>query len=271
MSRAHDAISQSTRHYEAFRLNEAASAVYHFLWNDLADWYLEQIKPRLYGTQPGGAAARAVAAHVFDIALRLLHPVMPFITEALWQQLPHHAVDASISTATWPGDADAARDAVAEAEFAAVQAVVTAVRTLRAEYGVAPGRDVHVTVADASDVVRRAMAAEADTIRRLAKAATLDIGDAPPDASGSVVLDDRTTVVVPLGDLVDVDKECARLRNEVARLDERLAAQEQKLANTQFVSRAAPAVVAKEREKLAAWRAQAEALRTKRRALGCAG
>ncbi len=271
VSRAHAAIADATRHYEAFRLNEAAAAVYHFLWNDLADWYLEQIKPRLYGTQPGGAAARAVAAHVLDIALRLLHPVMPFITEALWQQLPHHAVDASVSTAPWPGDAVAARDVVAEAEFAAVQAVVTAVRTLRAEYGVAPGREVHVTLAEASDVVSRAAAAETDTIRRLARAATLDIGNAPTAASGSVVLEDRTTVVVPLGDLIDIAKECARLGSEVARIDERLAAQERKLANAQFVSRAAPAVVAKEREKLAAWRAQADALRTKRRALGCPG
>jgi valyl-tRNA synthetase len=208
---------------------------------------------------------------VFDIALRLLHPIMPFITEALWQQLPHHAADASISVAAWPLDGDAAADPAAETEFSAVQTVVTAVRTLRAEYGVAPGREVHVTLADASDVTRRAAAAERDTIRRLARAATVDIGAAPTDASGSVVLEDRTMVVVPLGDLIDLDKECARLGGEVARLDERLAAQERKLANAQFVTRAAPAVVEKEREKLAAWRAQAEALRNKRRALGCPG
>ncbi len=78
--------------------------MYHFLWSDLADWYLEQVKPRLYGTQDGGDTARAVAAHVFDIALRLLHPVMPFVTETLWQRLPDgpDRTAESISLAPWP-------------------------------------------------------------------------------------------------------------------------------------------------------------------------
>ena len=76
------------RRYERFRLNEAAAAVYRFIWSDLADWYIEQIKPRLYGDAPGGDVARAVAAQTFDVALRLLHPVMPFVTETLWQRLP---------------------------------------------------------------------------------------------------------------------------------------------------------------------------------------
>ena len=81
-------MRDATEAYEKFRLNEAAAAVYHFLWSDLADWYIEQIKPRLYGTQPGGDVARAVAAQTFDVALRLLHPVMPFVTETLWKRLP---------------------------------------------------------------------------------------------------------------------------------------------------------------------------------------
>jgi valyl-tRNA synthetase len=271
LSRAHHAIGEATRHYEAFRLNEAASAIYHFLWNDLADWYLEQIKPRLYGTQTGGAVARAVVAHVFDIALRLLHPVMPFITEELWQQLPHHDLGASISTAPWPRPADARDDASAAADFGAVQAVVTAVRALRAEYGVAPSHEVHVTLADAGPAVARAVTAEHDTIRRLARAAAVHLGAAPTEPSGSVVLEDGTTVTVPLGELIDIARECARLGSEAARLQERVAAQERKLGNTQFVTRAAPAVVARERDKLAAWRAQADALQQKRRALGCAG
>ena len=76
------------RGYERFRLNEAAAAVYRFIWSDLADWYIEQIKPRLYGDVPGGDVARAVAAQTFDVALRLLHPVMPFVTETLWRRFP---------------------------------------------------------------------------------------------------------------------------------------------------------------------------------------
>jgi valyl-tRNA synthetase len=269
LARAHDTIITATGQYERFRLNEAAATVYHFMWSDLADWYLEQIKPRLYGTQPGGEVARAVAAHVFDVALRMLHPIMPFITEALWRRLPNSGTDNSISLARWPAPVDSRHDGNAISDFSAVQAIVGAVRVLRAEYAVAPGHAVNVTVAGASEVARRAIAAEGETIRRLAKIDLLHVGDAPAGAGGTVVLDDQTVIVIPLGDLIDRDKECARLAAEVKQLDELVAAQERKLGNEQFVERAPPPVVAREREKLAGWRAQADALREKRRALEC--
>ena len=88
IARCDHMVREATACYEKYRLNEAASTIYHFLWSDLADWYLEQVKPRLYGTEPGGDVARAVVARVFEIALTLLHPIMPFITEALWKRLP---------------------------------------------------------------------------------------------------------------------------------------------------------------------------------------
>jgi valyl-tRNA synthetase len=270
LARAHETIATSTQHYERFRLNDATAAAYHFLWSDLADWYLEQVKPRLYGTQPGGETARAVAAHVFDIALRLLHPVMPFVTETLWKRLPNSAADASISIAKWPTPAEGRDDNAALTDFGALQAIVGAVRVLRAEYGVSPGASVNVTIVDPSDAARRAIAADSDTIRRLAKVEQLTVGPAPTDAGGTIVLDDRTTVIVPLGDLVDLNKECKRLGSEADKLDQLARNQEAKLANEQFVSRAPAAIIEKEREKLDTWRAQAATLREKRRALGCA-
>jgi valyl-tRNA synthetase len=269
LARAHDTVITATEQYERFRLNDAAATVYHFVWSDLADWYLEQVKPRLYGTQPGGDTARAVAAHVFDVALRLLHPIMPFITETLWQRLPNSGVNASISLARWPAPIDSRHDADAITDFAAVQAIVGAVRVLRAEYAVAPGQTVNVTLAVASDVARRAIAGEGETIRRLAKIDRLRLGEASAGASATVVLDDQTVIAVALGDLVDHDKECARLAAEAKQLDALVATQERKLSNQQFVARAPAAIVAKEREKLAGWRAQADALREKRRALEC--
>jgi valyl-tRNA synthetase len=271
LARAAATVADATAEYERFRLNEATAVVYHFLWTDLADWYLEQVKPRLYGTQDGGATARAVAAHVFDIALRLLHPVMPFITETLWQRLPSSPTRdaASISIAPWPTADGLRADSIALREFGAVQAIVTAVRVLRAEYGVAPGKLVHVTVSDASDAVQRAIAAESGTIQRLAKVEHLTVGSAPADVGGTTVIDDGTTVTVPLGDLVDLERECARLGGEADKLDQLVAAQESKLGNASFVERAPAAIVDKEREKLAAWRTQATALREKRRAMGC--
>ena len=102
---------EATEAYERFRLNEAAAAVYRFIWSDLADWYIEQIKPRLYGDVPGGDVARAVAAQTFDVALRLLHPVMPFVTEALWRRFPGRPAEASISVAPWPRPDPRAEDA----------------------------------------------------------------------------------------------------------------------------------------------------------------
>ncbi|MBA2292621.1 MAG: valine--tRNA ligase [Gemmatimonadales bacterium] len=271
LARAAATVADATAEYERFRLNEATAVVYHFLWTDLADWYLEQVKPRLYGTQGGGDTARAVAAHVFDIALRLLHPVMPFITETLWQRLPPSPTRdaASISIASWPIAGGTRADPAALREFGAVQEIVTAVRVLRAEYDVAPGKLVHVTISDASDAAQRAIAAEAGTIQRLAKVEHLTVGAAPTEVGGTAVLDDGTTVTVPLGDLVDLERECARLGGEADKLEQLVAAQESKLGNASFVERAPTAIVDKEREKLAAWRGQATVLREKRRAMGC--
>jgi valyl-tRNA synthetase len=271
LARAQETIGTATQAYERFRLNEAAGAVYHFLWSDLADWYLEQIKPRLYDSQPGGDVARAVAAHVFDIALRLLHPVMPFITETLWQRLPGHSETESISGSRWPTAADAAHDAEAVAAFGCVQEIIGAIRALRAEYGVSPGQQIHVSITEASPLARRALAAEGDTVRRLAKVGQLDLDVVLGGNTVTAVLADRTTVLIPLGDLVDLEQECARLLAEATKLDGLVVAQEAKLANEQFVSRAPAAIVEKEREKLTTWRAQAAALREQRTSLGCAG
>ncbi len=121
-------VREATDAYERFRLNEAAAAVYHFIWSDLADWYIEQIKPRLYGDQPGGDVARAVVTQTFDVGLRLLHPVMPFITEALWKRFPGRAAESSISVAPWPRPDNRAVDPDALRDFGLVQELIGAVR-----------------------------------------------------------------------------------------------------------------------------------------------
>ena len=108
-------MRESAEALAKFRLNDAASAAYHFIWSDFADWYVEAIKPRLYGDVPGGDVARAVAYRVFDTALRLLHPVMPFITEAIWQKLPGRTAKELLATARWPEPDARAVDAEAPA------------------------------------------------------------------------------------------------------------------------------------------------------------
>lgn len=271
LGRANAAIREATTEYERYRLNEAAAAVYHFLWSDLADWYLEAAKPRLYGTTADGQVARAVAAHVFDVALRLLHPVMPFITETLWLRLPHSHPESSLIATAWPHEFTL-EDGLATRDVEAAQAIVGAIRGLRAEYGVAPGREVSATIVDASAAVKAATAAMESTIRRLAKVDQLSLeSSAPAEAGGTVVLDDGTSVIVPLGELIDLERECARLGDEATKLEGLIRGLEAKLANEQFTSRAPASVVEGERTKLAAWQNQVTALREKRRALGCLG
>jgi valyl-tRNA synthetase len=272
IARCDAAVREATQAFERFRLNDAVGAAYRFLWDDLADWYIEQVKPRLYGDQPGGDVARAVLAQTFDVALRLLHPAMPFITEALWKRLPGHGPAASISGAPWPGADDRATDPEALATFGAVQDIVRAVRSLRAEYGVQPGQMLRASVGSPSPAARLAVATDTATIRRLAKLADLlPESEIEGTAAGHAVLSDGTTVAVPLGDLIDIDKECGRLGAELQRLEGQIHSQEAKLANQQFVTRAPPTVVHAEREKLSAWGDKAEVLRQKRRQLGCSG
>jgi len=265
-------VREATAAYERFRLNDAALAVHRFIWSDLADWYVEVIKPRLYGEQPGGDVARGVVTQTFDVALRLLHPVMPFITEALWRRLPGRSEADSIMIAPWPGSDRRAPDAKAETGFGSLQELVGAIRSIRSEYGVQPGQTVRVTLNTPGPGLLAVLAEDAAMVRRLTKAASLEVGDGSggdAEATANAVLSDGATVSIPLGDLVDVARECARLQTEGDRLAGAIRGQESKLGNEQFVTRAPAEVVEREREKLAAWREQAGSLAERRRALGC--
>jgi valyl-tRNA synthetase len=269
MARCDLTVREATDAYERFRLNEAAGAVYRFLWSDLADWYIEQVKPRLYGDVPGGDVARAVAAQTFDVALRLLHPVMPFVTEALWRRFPGRPADASISVAPWPGPDPRADDPEALAEFDLVQQVVGAIRGIRAEYGVQPGQTVRAFVSQDGRAPSPALERERATILRLARLSELVLAESRESVGGHAVLPDGTSIFVPLGEAIDVGRECGRLGAEADRLAGLLASQRKKLENQQFVARAPADVVAREREKLATWSDQREVLVRKRELLGC--
>ena len=269
IARCDATVAEATEAYERFRLNEAAAAVYRFIWSDLADWYIEQVKPRLYGDQPGGDVARAVVAQTFDVALRLLHPVMPFITEALWRRFPGRPGDASISVAPWPRPDARAQDHQALRAFGLVQELVGAIRAIRAEYGIQPGQVVRATVGGADKAVRAAMDEERGTILRLAKLSAMSFGESSEKGGGHAVLSDGTAVFVPLGDAIDLGRECARLGGEVDRLGRLVKSQQEKLGNDQFVSKAPAEVVERERQKLSTWKEQAEVLVKKRELLGC--
>jgi len=226
------------------------------------------VKPRLQGTASGGDAARAALVTTFETTLRLLHPIMPFITEELWSCLPGER-EPVLAGASWPEAQPAYLDPDAEERFGLVQALTGAIRTIRAEYGVKPGKGVRAAVEPASDLARSAFEAERATVERLAKVEGLGF-DSPTESVGAhAVLPDGSAVFVPLGDAIDVAAECDRLAGEMQRLDKQLQAVTAKLANENFTTRAPAEVVERERQKEQTWREQRDTLAAKRRSLGC--
>jgi valyl-tRNA synthetase len=268
IARCDATVVEVTEAYAKFRLSDAASAIYHFVWSDLADWYLEQIKPRLYGDQPGGDVARAVVARVFEVALQLLHPIMPFVTESLWQRMPGRRPGTWLCTSPWPGRDARAADPAAIGGFERVQELVQAVRSLRGDFGIEPGKAVQVEV----PVSEEAVFGEQATVERLIKGTLLR--DGARAAAGSTVavaavLTGGTEVKVHIGEGFDLERECARIGADVERLAKLVEGQRGKLENQQFVSRAPREVVDRERQKLADWQEQQRVLSERRRRLGC--
>ena len=273
LSRLARAVRETTEHLEKFRLNDAVGTPYHFLWDDFADWYLEEIKPRLRGEAAGGEVARSVAAEAFETVLRLLHPSMPFITEALFRRLPGRA-DASIVIAPWPAAGAEREDAGAERAFGFVQALVDAVRAIRADYGVKPGQSVDAALTRLTPAQAGAVEEEREAIVRLARLGALaaTAGAAPPPAvaGAHALLPEGADLFVALGGVIDVAKECARLGAERERLDRQIAGLRTKLDNPGFTGKAPAEVVERERTKEREWSVKREALAAKLAALGCA-
>jgi len=212
----------------------------------------------------------AVLAYTFDVVLRLLHPVVPFITEELWQKLPGRAAADLLVVAEWPRVRAELTDQPAFNDFLRVQEAITAIRNIRAEYRIPPKERLTATITPKTQNAQRALAGEQDTIVRLANLAALALGPQPHGAGGGhAVLADGSAVLVALTGAVDVKQECGRLATELDRLDQQLAALAARLSNQNFVSRAPADVVAKEREKEQTWRTQRGVLADKLKALGC--
>jgi valyl-tRNA synthetase len=270
LSRLSRAAAEVTQAMERFRLQDAGLRAYEFFWGELADWYLEAAKPRLYGDlgEASQRAARATLAEALDGAMRLLHPIMPFITEAVWQRLPRKEGDGpALIVAEWPRPRPEWEDAAAEAAMEELQAVVGAVRNIRAEYGVQPGKRVPLRLSTTGDAARQALDASARAIRDLARVDELAFGAADGQVGATAVLRSGTEVFVPLAGVIDLDRERGRLREELKRVEGMIGGTEKKLSNESFVSRAPEEVVGKEREKLASYREQREKLSGKLAAL----
>jgi valyl-tRNA synthetase len=253
---ANAAVREATAALEAYRLNDYAAASYRFTWNVFCDWFLEFAKPALAeGDTADAAEVRAAAAQVFGTILRLLHPVMPFVTETLWDEFGY-GEPCSLIRAPWPEPVAVPQAEAARSELDWVVRLITEVRTVRSEMGVPQSVTMPVWLNEAAPATLARAERWQDAIRRLARASEIAplTGAVPRGASQSVL--DEATLVLPLAGVIDLAVERARLARDVARAGDEVGKLERKLENTDFVSRAKPEVVEENRERLVAARDQ---------------
>ncbi len=244
------AVGEVTEAVEAFRFNDAASAVYRFVWNVYCDWYLELSKPILMGPDsPAKTETQAMVAFVRDQILALLHPFMPFVTEELWSVTAEGGVarEGLLALAPWPLPAGL-EDEAAEAEIGWVVDVITAIRSVRTEMNITPSMQIPLVLAGvAAETYDRAQR-WSDVIKRMARIADMSTAAAPP--AGAVQLLVRgDTVALPLKGIVDLAAEKARLEREKAKAEAEINRIDAKLANPDFIARAPEEVVEADREK----------------------
>jgi valyl-tRNA synthetase len=234
-----------TRAIEDHRYNEAAAALYAFVWNIFCDWYLELIKPVLAGKDEAAKTeTRRCAAWVLDQILILLHPFMPFVTEELWQKT---SAKGMLIEAEWPRY-QGLGDASADAEIGWVLRLISEVRSVRAEMNVPAGAKISCVIVGANKETRRRAAAWENEIMRLARLDVLAFEDNVPKSSAQIVLDEAT-VALPLEGIIDFAAERARLSKELEKIAKDIAAIDARLNNPGFVAKAPEEVLEETRER----------------------
>jgi len=250
LHRLNTAIEDIEDSLDRYRLNEIAERVYDVFWRDYCDWYLELIKPP-YGEEMEEDKI-ALAAEIYETLLKLLHPLMPFITEELWWKVRPRAEGEACIAADWPeGDTDLMDEEAADT-FELIQEMISGVRGIKSDYGVGLGQEIEATVSvpDGDEALAGTVRQYAGYFDKLASVTDLTVqpGAEKPKASASVVVG-RCEVFVPLAGMIDLDQERERLRKEIEEKEEFLESVEQKLNNHQFVNKAPDEVVDRERQK----------------------
>jgi len=249
---ANTAVAEANASLEAFRFDDYAAAGYRFTWGTFCDWFLEFAKPVLLGPEgPEKEEVKGAAQHVLGVILRLLHPVMPFITEELWHRMGYGA-ECSLIREAWPAAVVVADAAEARAELDWVVRLVNEVRTVRSEMNVAPSITVPLLLSGASAETMARAGRWSDAIRRMGRATEIRAleGDPPRGVVQAVV--GEATIMLPLADVIDLSAERARLSKERDRIGAEAAKTDAKLASEVFVSRAPEEIVQEMRDRLAA-------------------
>jgi valyl-tRNA synthetase len=261
MSRLHHLIADVDRLFEGYLYGEAGRQIYDFLWSEYADWYIEISKIALYGEDEAAKSrTRHVLTYVLDQCLRMLHPFIPFVTEEIWQHIPHEGE--ALIVARWPEADTAWLDEQAEAGMATLMELIRGIRNARAEYDVPPSRRIaaHIEAGEAFDLLN----AQRELFTRLANVdaerLTIDaVLDGPPEQAAVVTIG-GITAYLPLAGLVDIEAERARLKKELDDTIGLIARSEALLANDGFIANAPEEVVSRERDKLARLQATRDSL-----------
>ena len=244
-----------TKQLDEFRFDLAAQTLYDFVWNQYCDWYLELSKPVLWDEQASDAAKRGTRrtlVRVLETILRMNHPLMPFITEEIWQAIKATAgvTGDTLMLMPFPQANESKLDAAADSDIEWLKGVITAVRNIRGEMKIAPSQDLELLLGNCSDDDKRRLAENKTFLMKLARITSITVlgsSDAKPLAATQLV--GAMEVLVPMADLIDKDAEIARLQKEIDRLQSEIDRVEKKLSNEKFVANAPADVVIKEREK----------------------
>ncbi|MDJ0722826.1 MAG: valine--tRNA ligase [Desulfobacterales bacterium] len=265
LSRVHTVVRETAAAIDEYRFNDAAAQLYQFVWHEFCDWYVEMSKPALYGKQgeERARATRGVLWRVLHDMLILLHPLIPFVTEEIWHQLP--GAEGSIMQAVFPGD-DAslpplAADREAEAAIAVMMQVITGIRNIRGEMNIAPSLKLDVVMHSDDETARRVIGDHRELVVNLARLDRLDVdvpGDKPKASATAVIA--NATLFVSLEGVIDFQQEAARLRKEIAKAETEIAKLNRKLGNADFLNKAPENVVAKVRDQHAGYAEKQKAL-----------
>jgi len=248
LTRAAGAI---TRGIESYRFNEAAGAAYSFVWNLVCDWYLELLKPVFMGEDDAAKAeSRACVAHVLEEIYKLLHPMMPFMTEELWARTAPEGRERPdmLALTRWPQPAFA--DEAAAAEINWLVDLVSGIRSVRSEMNVPPAAQAPLAMVGAEAVTRERLGRHSPAIMRLARVTEIALAAEAPKGSAQIVVGEATACI-PLGDLIDLSAEAARIGKEIAKTQAEIGRIDKKLGNEKFVANAPDEIVEAEREKRA--------------------
>ena len=256
LSRLNDTVRDVTRLFDSFEFGEAGRALYNFIWNDFCDWYIEMAKENLTGEDEKlKKNTQRILRYVLDQILRLMHPIMPFVTEKIWLSMPHDG--ASLVVTEYPVEHVEFDNQVAEKDMDNLIELIKAVRNSRSEVNAPMSSAIDILIKTKDDDTRKVFENNVDYINRFCHPKRLEIAadiEAPKLAMISVIT--GAEVYLPLADLIDLNEEISRLQKEAKKLESEVTRGEKKLGNEKFVANAPEAVVAKEKEKLANYKQQ---------------